>query len=87
MTAQAERADVVEVAFTAALCYGHNVIRIPQRSPAHPFQAPVDEKRAPACASGSLERSKRLHSVEAAENAYPLVTKKDLLPQIAGVRP
>jgi hypothetical protein len=83
---QAQGADVLQIAFAAALYHRHDVIRIPKRSSANPLQPPTREQLLPLRPARPLQVEISGAAIDPANRADALITGKYLIAQIAGVR-
>jgi len=82
VTAQAEGAEVIEIAFSSAFNHGNDVVGIPEAAPAVLFDGPVLQKRLAAAATGTPELPKRGNGVNAASRADTAVAQENLIAQI-----
>lgn len=84
---QTERADVREIAFSAALNHGHDVIRIPKTTTNPALDVPV-EKLAVACRPAQAHDGAPFgKTVDPAGGANPFVPIQYLLAQVTGIGP
>jgi hypothetical protein len=82
---QAQGAEVVQVAFSAAFGYGKNVVGVPERLAGEPFQSPSSQKLFTLGSAGSPKLPIRGASIGPAEGADAAITLKDLFAKVAGV--
>ena len=86
MAREAERAEVVEVALTAALGYGTDVISVPKRAACgdglHPVEAEAGEPSGPACTFKGVEDGEGIGLADSADAA---IAREDLIAEIAGI--
>lgn len=83
---QAQRSDVLQIAFATALDYRYNMIRVPEGFPAHPFQPPADEQLLPVNSPRSLQIQIRGAAIDPANRADTLVARENLITQISRIR-
>jgi hypothetical protein len=85
MTFQAERAQVVEIAFTSAFHHRHNVVGVPKTLALSWLQAPIGERPFTAFPSQSPDASKLGDTVDPAHRADSSVTEQHLVSQITRI--
>lgn len=85
VAAQAEGAQVREVAFAAALDDGDDVVGLPERATGVALQIPEVEQALPRFAAGSLQNAVGGEGINAAALADAAVALEDLLAEVAGV--
>jgi len=86
VAAQAERADVVEVAFASTFNHGNDVVRIPEAAtPALPDR-PVLQLCLTAGAAGTPELPKRGYGVHMTQGAEAAVAQEHLFTQVSRLR-
>jgi len=83
---QAQRSDVLQIAFATALHHRSNVIRIPKRPSANPLQTPAREQFLPMCPARPLQVKISRAAIDPTDRADALVSREYLFPQITWVR-
>lgn len=86
MADQAQRSDVLQIAFATALYYRNDMIRVPKRSPADPLQSPAHEQFVPMRPARPLQVKVSRAAIHPADRANALIPREYLLAQIAGIR-
>jgi hypothetical protein len=87
MTWQAKRAQVIEIALSAAFCHRTNVIGIPQGAPAVHMCHPVERKSGRTVISASFLQSREDgYSISLAEGADAMIAGEDLIAQVSRIR-
>jgi hypothetical protein len=87
MTANAERADVLQVALTAALHHWHNVICVPEGASLARFQPPFRPSGQTFRTAGTAELQKFGAAVDSTSRTDSAVALENLVSQITGVSP
>jgi hypothetical protein len=82
MAFQAERADVLQVAFTAALSDREDVVGIPKASPRDARKTPVREVDGARGTAGFLQPKEGTERIYATDGADPLVSPQHLLAKV-----
>ena len=86
MTGQAEGAEIVEIALTAAFGYGADVVRIPERAACSDGLQTVEGEAGDAgFAAGALEGGVDGDGIGAAEGADAVIAGKDAVAEVAGI--
>lgn len=86
MTAQAKRADIVEVAFAPALTHRQNMVSIPKALTRAAAKPPVLQQLLPAISARVPESPGGNGCIDRTLRTDTFVSQKHLLPQIAGLR-
>jgi len=84
MAPQAERSQVVQIAFAASLGNRQYVIRIPETPPPH-MHAETVAQRSPFAYRHQLKPAIELYRVKSAYRAYAAVARKHLFTKISGI--
>jgi hypothetical protein len=82
---QAQSTEVLQVALTTAFNHGQDVIRVPQRFPIEPFEAPAHKKPVPVLAPRPLQVEVGSARVGVANCADAVIAPEDLLAQVTRV--
>ena len=86
MTAQAKCADVVEIAFAAALAHRQNMVGIPQAFTGTGAKPPVLQQLLAAASARVPESPGSRNGIDGARGTDTFVSQEDLLPQITRLR-
>lgn len=86
MAEQAQRAEVLQIAFASALYHGNNMIRVPKGSTADPLEPPTREQLLSMRPARPLQVEIGGSAIDPAKRADAFVAGEHLLAQIAGVR-
>ena len=86
MAAQAERADVVEVAFTAAFGDRQDVVGVPQASAMEASDSPMLEQIAAIRSARMAQGAQGGDRIHAAGGAHAAIAQEDLIAEISGLR-
>ena len=86
MAAQAERAQVREVAFAAAFDDGDDVVGFPEGAAGEAGQVPEVEQALAGCAARALQDPRGEQRIDAATFADAAIALEDLIAEVAGVR-
>lgn len=86
MTAEAEGAQVVEIALASSFGYGQNVIGVPEAFPAAAARAPLLQQASAIRAAGTPKLAKHSDRIDTADGTDALVPQIHLLAQVRGLR-
>ncbi len=86
MTAKAQRAEIVEVAFAATFRHGQDMIRIPEGFARTCLQSPVRKQGGAACAARIAKLARRGHGVNTAPRAETTIALEHLFAKVGRLR-